>query len=111
MRRLIFWEFPRTSWQYDVVVALILGFILLTPRAIFHDQPRAAGVVQIPGSARETVFWIDPSLITSTNEEQQKAQAVALVQKKTGKRLELERLHKVADPDEEIKGFMAVFKP
>ena len=25
--RLIFWEFPRASWQYDVIVALILAFI------------------------------------------------------------------------------------
>ena len=41
MRRLFFWEFARTSWQYDIVVALILAFIFLTPKAFFKDQPRA----------------------------------------------------------------------
>jgi len=45
---LFFWEFARTSWQYDIVVALILAFIFLTPKAFFKDQPRAVSVVQIP---------------------------------------------------------------
>ena len=52
MRRLFFWEFARTSWQYDIVVALILAFIFLTPKAFFKDQPRAVSVVQIPGAPR-----------------------------------------------------------
>ena len=28
MRRWIFWEFARASWQYDLVVALLLAFVL-----------------------------------------------------------------------------------
>src|SRR5437868_14802188 len=49
-KRLIFWDFARASWQYDVVVALILLFIFATPREWFHDQPRASSVVLLSPS-------------------------------------------------------------
>lgn len=35
----IWWTYPRGSLEYDIIVALILAFIFLTPRALFHDQP------------------------------------------------------------------------
>ena len=111
MRRLIFWEFPRASWQYDVVVALILGFILLTPREVFKDQPRAVNVVQIPGAPGEAVFLIDPSLMRDVAEESRGQRAVELVQKRTGKKMRLTRLETVNDQDPEVTYFMAFFKP
>ena len=38
--RTLFWSYERGSWPYDVLVAVILVFVLLTPRAWFHDRPR-----------------------------------------------------------------------
>ena len=38
--RTIFWSYERGSWPYDVLVAVILAFVLLTPRGWFHDRPR-----------------------------------------------------------------------
>jgi hypothetical protein len=111
MRRLIFWDFPRASWQYDIVVALILAFVLLTPRALFKDQPRAVNVVQIPGAPRESVFLIDPSLMRDVPESLRGQRAIELVQKRTGKKMQLIRLETVTDPDEEVTCFMAFFKP
>jgi hypothetical protein len=35
----IWWTYPRGSLEYDIIVALILAFIFLTPRGFFHDQP------------------------------------------------------------------------
>ena len=35
------------TWQYDVMVALIVAFVLLTPRHWFHDQPRPTVSVQM----------------------------------------------------------------
>ncbi len=35
------------TWQYDVMVALILAFLFLTPRHWFHDQPRTTVSVQL----------------------------------------------------------------
>jgi hypothetical protein len=42
MVRTIFWSFERGSWPYDVFVAVILVFVLLTPRQWFHDRPQEA---------------------------------------------------------------------
>jgi len=111
MRQLIFWDFPRMSWKYDVVVALILAFIFLTPRELFKDQPRAVGVVQIPSPPKEAVFWIDPVELRNTPTELRGQRAVELVQRRTGKKMELIRLETVADPGDEVKGFMAFLKP
>ena len=38
LKRFILWDFPRASWQYDVIVAVILAFIFLTPRVIRTDD-------------------------------------------------------------------------
>jgi hypothetical protein len=43
MVRTIFWSYERGSWPYDVFVAVILVFVLLTPRAWFHDRPEEGG--------------------------------------------------------------------
>jgi len=37
--RTIFWSFERGTWPYDVAVAVIVIFVLLSPRSWFHDQP------------------------------------------------------------------------
>lgn len=51
----LFWIYDRGTWQYDVMVILILAFIFLTPRQWFHDQPA------IPPSKPDIVLlWSDP---------------------------------------------------
>jgi hypothetical protein len=37
--RTIFWSFERGTWPYDVAVAIIVVFVLLSPRSWFHDRP------------------------------------------------------------------------
>jgi hypothetical protein len=56
LSRTFFWSYERGAWQYDVAVALILVFVLLTPRHWFHDQPQVgvpagSGQVQLISTA------------------------------------------------------------
>lgn len=37
--RTVFWSYERGTWPYDVAVALIVVFVLLSPREWFHDRP------------------------------------------------------------------------
>ncbi len=46
--RTIFWSYERGTWQYDLAVAGILIFVLLTPRGWFQDQPQV-GLPAQPG--------------------------------------------------------------
>jgi hypothetical protein len=50
--RTFFWTYERGTWQYDVAVALILIFVLLTPRAWFHEQSQV-GINPIPGEVKQ----------------------------------------------------------
>ena len=37
--RSVFWTYRRGSWQYDIIVIVILAFIFLTPRSWYAPQP------------------------------------------------------------------------
>ncbi len=39
MKRFLLWSFERGSIQYDVICAVILAFIFLTPAEFFDDRP------------------------------------------------------------------------
>jgi hypothetical protein len=66
LKRFILWDYPRASWQYDVMVGLILAFIFLTPRDWFRDQPRipnASNVAMLPSDHGSSVLWLDSELL------------------------------------------------
>jgi hypothetical protein len=111
MKRLIFWEFPRASWQYDVAVAAILAFIFLTPRGVFKDQPRPSNIVQMPAAQGDTVYWLDGSLLSGTPEADRPRKASELLASRFGKRMQVTRVEPLADAEEEVRGFVAVVKP
>jgi hypothetical protein len=37
-KKIAFWTYPRTSWQWDVLCVLILVFIFLTPKSWFANS-------------------------------------------------------------------------
>jgi hypothetical protein len=59
--RTFFWTYERGAWQYDVAVVLILIFVLLTPRAWFHEQPQL-GINAIPGEVKQLSSNADSDL-------------------------------------------------
>lgn len=106
--RFLFWDYPRGSWQYDVMVALIVVFIFVTPRDIFHDQPKAASVVML----RTGTFWIEPALLAGVPESEQPSQAAKLVQMRYKTHTTISSVEPIYDDSEqEVKGYMAFTKP
>jgi hypothetical protein len=107
--RLIFWEFPRASWQYDVIVAAILAFIFLTPRDVFKDQPRAASIQMLPA---QQGFLIETKLLANVAEAEQPRRAAELVNQRFKTRTTITHVEPVYDDSEnEITGYMAYTKP
>lgn len=41
IKKFVFWNYGRTSWQYDALCILILAFIFLTPPSWFNGKERA----------------------------------------------------------------------
>jgi hypothetical protein len=113
LKRFILWDYPRGGWQYDVMCALIVIFIFGAPRQWFRDQPRipqAAQITSLP-SHGESVFWIEPELVSSWPDSQRLDQLGKLLTARTGKKQELIRIEPILDSEKEIKGYMAFARP
>lgn len=111
-KRLIFWDFPRASWQYDVVVGLILLFIFLTPREWFRDQPKESSVVLMSTFRGENRVFIATDLLLNLPEARRANEAQQLIHKRTGKNWRVARVEPIRDETEdEIKGFIAYTAP
>src|ERR1039458_32360 len=62
MKKYIFWEYARGSWQYDVIVGVIVAFLFLTPRDWFRDQPRipqASDISSLPSERGTHQYFVD----------------------------------------------------
>lgn len=114
VRRFILWDYERATWQYDLMVGLILAFIFLTPREWFRDQPRipkASQIAMLPAHGTN-VFWLDSELLAGVPDAERDGRATHMLRVQTGtKSLEVIRLEPIRDSEEEIKGFLAFTKP
>lgn len=111
-KRLIFWDFARASWQYDVVVGLILLFIFATPRDWFHDQPKAASVVLMSSLHGSNRVFIANGLLENVSEQARARRAEVLIRQRTGKAWHVVRVEPIRDETEqEVKGFIAYTAP
>ncbi len=107
-QRLVFWDFPRASWQYDVVVGLILVFIFATPREWFRDQPRPSSVFLMSSTPTSSRMFIAPDLLAGVPESQRLNRATGLLRERTGKHWHIVRVEPIRDAaEQEIKGYIA----
>jgi hypothetical protein len=107
-RRLIFWDFARASWQYDVVVALILVFIFVTPRDWFRDQPRASSIILMSSQPGSNRVFIATDLLEGVPESERVRRAQLLIHQRTGKSWHVARVEPIRDEAaQEVKGFIA----
>jgi hypothetical protein len=107
--RFLFWDYKRASWQFDVMVGLILAFIFLMPRDVFKDQPKPAGNVIMLGGG----VWIPPQLLNGVPENQLVSKATELVKSRYKNRPPLITSVEPIDDEatHEVTGYMAFTKP
>ncbi len=113
--RFLFWDYKRASWQYDVMVGIILAFIFLTPREWFRDQPRipnASNVAMLPSEHGSSVLWLDSALLANVPEDQRIARATDVLRRRTGDRkIQVVRVEAVRDSESELQGYLAFARP
>jgi hypothetical protein len=63
LKSLLFWSYGRTTWQYDVLCALILAFIFLTPQSWFKTGELRGGETHPTPSARAYLL-VEPGIKT-----------------------------------------------
>jgi hypothetical protein len=115
LKRFVLWDYARATWQYDVMVAIILAFIFLTPREMFRDQPRiprASNIARLPAENGSDMYWIDPELLSGIPENQRVDKLAGILKTRTGKTQSVLRVQPIYDDSEnELKGYMAFTKP
>ncbi len=113
-KRFFLWDYKRTSWQYDVLVAGILIFLFATPRSWFRDQPKVphvAEVASLPAGKGSQVFWIEAALVKPEPESGRLAEVSAVLKNRTGKDQTVTRVEPVYDSEKELQGYMAFARP
>lgn len=108
--RFILWDYPRASWQYDVMVALILAFLFLTPRGWFRDQPRPASIVVLEGHEGADMLWLAPELLEGVPEGERPKRAAALIEAKLGRKVDIIRLDSILDAEKAPTGYLALIR-
>ena len=92
----LFWTYERGTWQYDIMVILILAFIFLTPRSWFHDKPvsplPAADVVLLLNDPAQKVYQLRASLLDPKADGSLARSAQRVLETHTGKVVEVIRV-------------------
>ncbi len=102
----VFWEYERGSWQYDVKVALILAFIFITPRAVFHDRPQLSEghqIMELHG-ADGTGYRVDAAMLEGTTRTLQ-VNAEHIVEQMRGAPAEIVRIEPVLDQRKQVVAY------
>ena len=107
LKRFILWDYQRGSWQYDVMVGIILAFILLTPRDWFRDQPKlpnARSIAMLPSENGSSVFFVDSQFLAGTAENQRVAKLSQVLQTRmSNRRLQVFRAARLRSLSKKIR--------
>jgi hypothetical protein len=113
LKRFILWDYPRASWQYDVMVAIILAFIFLTPKPWFRDQPRipnASSIFLLRKENGVSKYWVPAGLVPGVAESQIAAAVTPSLQV-FDHQLTVIRVERVLDSEDEPLGYTVFTRP
>ena len=107
VRPAVFWDYRRGSWQYDIIVALILAFIFLMPKGLFNDRPSEPVFHRVEDTAGGTsVYWIDPGALDRANPEGAEPRLQELLRSQTGEELSVVRMDPARDQAGNIRAYL-----
>lgn len=116
MRRAVFWSYERGSWQYDVIVAVILAFIFLTPRSWFQRDPNLGlvdlrhvqGVVEIGHENARHTYVVDARLVQARAPQTPTEAVGAILQERLGHPYRVVSVDPVRDKGGVVLSYRAV---
>lgn len=112
LKRFILWDFRRASWQYDVMVGIILAFIFFTPRDWFRDQPKASSIVMLPSENGSPVVFVDSKALAGVADASRVAMVNKLLQRQPEtRRLAAVRVQPIVDAEGGLEGYLAFTRP
>lgn len=119
LSRAIFWSYERGSWQYDIICAVILCFIFLTPRAWFHDGPtlelsdlrHRQGVIEIGRKSAGSEYLVDSRLVESLAPLPLHDAVRTILEGRLKRSVNIKSLEAVRDKNNVVLGYTVVISP
>jgi hypothetical protein len=117
--RSAFWSYERGSWQYDVILAVILAFIFLTPRAWFRDRPtlelsdlrHRQGVIEIGGAGQDHRYLVDARLVESMAPLKPEEAVGSILELRLNRALVIKSIEPLQDKNHVLLGYTVVVSP
>jgi len=114
--RSLFWAYERGSLQYDLICALILAFIFLTPAAWFHDRPtlgltdlrNTQGIIEIGRASDGWRYLVDARLAASMGSLNPKDAVRQILERRLHKPVEIKSIIALRDRNNVILGYTVV---
>jgi hypothetical protein len=101
LKKIFFWNYARNTWQWDLLCAVILIFIFLTPKSWFATGERAAGSVhQSPVAA---TLVLGPEIVTNEGDKGQIEERVRALTGRTN--VEVIAVRRLLHPDGSTRSF------
>jgi hypothetical protein len=106
----IFWSYERGTWQYDLMVALVLAFVFLTPRSILHDRPQPSpGQVIEVWEARGHGYVIEASVLAGSARSLQRS-AQQVLEEFTRKHIDVKEMIPVLDSQGRVCAYTVLIR-
>ena len=103
----VFWNYERGTWQYDLMCALILAFIFVTPTRFFRDRPtltEARQVVEVRG-IEGTGYRIEARLLEGGSKRSVELNALQVLEQVTDRAVTIQRIEKVFDAKGNLQAY------
>lgn len=116
LARSIFWSYERGSWQYDLLVLVILAFIFLSPPSWFSDRPTLQltdlrhhpGIVEVGRGKDGWSYVVDARLIESLAPEKPEDAVREILQRRLRKPFTVKSMDVIRDRNNVILGYTVV---
>ena len=101
IKKIFLWRYARNTWQWDILCALILVFIFLTPKSWFEGSERRPGLAH-QNRVAATVL-LGPEVIENESDKTKLRERVRALSGRND--AEVVEVHKVADKDGKTLGY------
>jgi hypothetical protein len=113
VRRLILWDYQRGVWQYDVICAVIVAFIFLSPPRWFRDQPLVPTVVEITSPTAhpgESTFYMEPAVVDNIPDDKRGVEISRILSARARRKLTMTRIDPIYNSEQDVVAYTAYAK-
>ena len=114
--RSVFWSYERGSWQYDVIVIVILAIIFLTPRSWYDDRPtlqltdlrHRQGFVEVGRGKDGWRYLIDSRVVESFAPQKPEAAIQEILRRRLNRPFKIQSIDPNRDQNNVVLGYTVV---